>query len=98
MSDESLVLTGVLAQSQEHFHQLWSLRESIPEAISKEGKAYKYDISVPITKFKEVVDKVRERLKERGLYKTEGNVREVVGYGHIGDGEWPRMSVAWNTY
>ncbi|PVF94954.1 putative DLD2-D-lactate dehydrogenase [Serendipita vermifera] len=97
VSDESLVLTGVLAQSQEHFSQLWALRESIPEAISKEGKAYKYDISVPISKFEEVVRVVRERLQERGLYKTAGGVREVVGYGHIGDGNL-HLNVAAEKY
>ena len=86
MSDESLVKTGVLAQATEQFQQLWSLRECIPEAVSKEGKAYKYDISVPITTFEEVVQKTREQLKSKNLYKTPGGVKEVVGYGHVGDG------------
>lgn len=87
MSDESMVKTGVLAQATEQFQQLWALRESIPEAVSKEGKAYKYDISVPVSTFEWVVAKTRQRLQEKGLYKTPGGVREVVGYGHIGDGE-----------
>lgn len=87
MSDGSLVQTGVLAQNTEHFQQLWSLRESIPEAVSKDGKAYKYDISVPVSTFQEVVQKTREQLKSKGLYQTPGGVREVVGYGHIGDGK-----------
>ena len=85
-SDKPLVQTGVLAQSREQFVQLWGLREGIPEAVSKEGKAYKYDISIPTSTFKEVVDKVRERLIEKGLYKTPGGVKECIGYGHIGDG------------
>lgn len=88
MSDESLVQTGVLAQNTEHFQQLWSLRECIPEAISKDGKAYKYDISVPVSTFEDVVKKTREQLKCKGLYKTPGGVREVVGFGHIGDGAY----------
>jgi (R)-2-hydroxyglutarate---pyruvate transhydrogenase len=87
MSDESLVKTGVLAQATEQFQQLWALRESIPEAVSKEGKVYKYDISIPPSAFEWMVTKTRERLQEKGLYKTPGGVREVVGYGHIGDGE-----------
>ncbi|KAG8815465.1 hypothetical protein FRC19_001016 [Serendipita sp. 401] len=86
MSDESLVKTGVLAQATEQFQQLWSLRECIPEAVSKEGKAYKYDISVPVTAFEDVVKKTRTQLESHGLYKTPGGVKEVVGYGHIGDG------------
>lgn len=87
MSDESLVKTGVLAQATEQFQQLWALRESIPEAVSKEGKTYKYDISIPASAFEWMVTKTRERLQEKGLYKTPGGVREVVGYGHIGDGK-----------
>ena len=86
-SDKPLVQTGVLAQSRDQFVQLWGLREGIPEAVSKEGKAYKYDISIPTSTFKEIVDQVRERLIERGLYRTPGGVKECIGYGHIGDGE-----------
>jgi FAD/FMN-containing dehydrogenase len=86
-SDEPLVQTGALAQSRDQFVQLWGLREGIPEAVSKEGKAYKYDISIPLSTFKEVVDVVRKRLIEKGLYKAPGGVKECIGYGHIGDGE-----------
>ena len=86
-SEKPFVQTGVLAQSRDQFVQLWGLREGIPEAVSKEGKAYKYDISIPTSTFKETVDKVRERLIEKGLYKTPGGVKECIGYGHIGDGE-----------
>jgi FAD/FMN-containing dehydrogenase len=92
MSDDSLVRTGVLAQNTEHFQQLWSLRESIPEAVSKEGKAYKYDISVPVSTFEEVVLKTREQMKSKGLYKTPGGVKEVIGFGHIGDGTFLTQS------
>lgn len=81
------VHTGVLSQTTEQFGQLWSLRESIPEAVSKEGKAYKYDISVPVSAFEEVVQKTRDELTKKGLYKRSGGVKEVVGYGHFGDGK-----------
>ncbi|KZV93031.1 FAD-binding domain-containing protein [Exidia glandulosa HHB12029] len=85
--DAQLVTTGVLAQSQEQFNALWRLREGITESIGREGKAYKYDISIPVPKFKEAVDTVRERLRERGvLGKSPGGVSLVLGYGHVGDG------------
>lgn len=54
--------------------------------MSKEGKAYKYDISVPLSTFKEVVDLTREHLKSKGLLHAKG-VKYVIGYGHVGDGE-----------
>lgn len=87
-SEESLIQTGLLSQSKDQFVSLWGLREGIPEAVSKEGKAYKYDLSIPVSEFKNIVEKVRERVKEKELYKVKGGVKEVIGYGHIGDGEW----------
>ncbi|KAF8922408.1 FAD-binding domain-containing protein [Mucidula mucida] len=84
-ADKPLINTGVLSQSPAQFSSLWALREGVTEAVSKEGKAYKYDISVPLHTFKECVDTTREHLKSNGLLK-EGAVRHVLGYGHVGDG------------
>ena len=84
-ADEPLINTGVLSQSPLQFSQLWAIREGITEAVSKEGKAYKYDISIPVASFKTVVDTTREHLKSKGLLH-DGAVKHVVGYGHVGDG------------
>jgi len=86
--ETQLVNSGVMAQTPAQFSQLWALREGLPEAMSKEGKPYKYDISVPVTKFQEVVDTVREHLDKKGLMR-EDKVKWVVGYGHVGDGQLP---------
>lgn len=83
-----LISSGVLSESTEQFASLWALREGITEAVSKEGKAYKYDISIPLTAFKDVVDTTREHLASKGLMR-EGAVRHVIGYGHVGDGSLP---------
>lgn len=52
---------------------------------------YKYDLSVPVEKMYDVVEKARERLRDAGIMQgdgtPEGPIRAVVGYGHIGDGE-----------
>lgn len=53
--------------------------------MSKEGKAYKYDISIPLSAFENAVDATREHLRKKGLMR-EGAVRHVIGYGHVGDG------------
>ncbi|EJD04189.1 FAD-binding domain-containing protein [Fomitiporia mediterranea MF3/22] len=84
-SEEPLINTGVLSQSPSQFASIWGLREGITEAISKEGKAYKYDISIPLGAFQEVVDKTRDQLQKKGLIR-KGAVRDVVGFGHVGDG------------
>ncbi|KAG5221453.1 actin interacting protein [Salix suchowensis] len=72
-------------ESPAQFSSLWSLREGVTEAVSKEGKAYKYDISVPLSTFKQVVDVTRDHLKSKGLLH-DGAVKHVIGYGHVGDG------------
>jgi (R)-2-hydroxyglutarate---pyruvate transhydrogenase len=90
--DQPLINTGVLSQSPAQFSSLWALREGVTEAVSKEGKAYKYDLSVPLSTFKEVVDATRERLRSKGLL-GEKAVKHVIGYGHVGDGE--PMTLEW---
>ena len=85
-ADKPLVNTGVLSQSPAQFSSLWALREGVPEAVSKEGKAYKYDISVPLSSFKNVIDGTREHLRSKGLLHDKA-VKYVVGYGHVGDGQ-----------
>ncbi|KAJ7293389.1 FAD-binding domain-containing protein [Mycena rebaudengoi] len=84
-ADKPLINTGVLSQSPAQFSSLWALREGVTEAVSKEGKAYKYDISIPSSSFKHVVDTTREHLRSKGLL-GEHAVKHVLGYGHIGDG------------
>lgn len=86
--ENELIQDGVLAQDQTQFHSLWKLRELIPESAGKAGSVYKYDLSVPVPKMYSLVEKMRERLGEAGLWKEGGGgrIREVVGYGHIGDG------------
>ena len=86
-ADKPLVNTGVLAQSPAQFSSLWALREGVTEAVSKEGKAYKYDISVPLSSFKDVVDGTREHLRAKGLLHDKA-VKHVLGYGHVGDGSF----------
>ncbi|KAI0029613.1 FAD-binding domain-containing protein [Vararia minispora EC-137] len=83
-ADEPLITTGVISQSPAQFASLWRLREGVTEAVSKEGKAYKYDISIPLASFKEVVDTTREHLRKLGLLREDA-VKHVLGYGHVGD-------------
>ncbi|KAJ3567364.1 hypothetical protein NP233_g6408 [Leucocoprinus birnbaumii] len=84
-AENPLINTGVLSQNPAQFSSLWALREGVTEAVSKEGKPYKYDISVPLSSFKEVVDNTREHLRSKGLLHDKA-VKHVLGYGHVGDG------------
>jgi FAD/FMN-containing dehydrogenase len=86
-ADEPLILNGILSQSPTQFASLWAVREGLTEAIGKEGKAYKYDFSLPLATFDDVLNTVRKRCDEAGLIK-DGLVRGVVGFGHVGDGKY----------
>ncbi|KAI9360828.1 hypothetical protein DFJ73DRAFT_957126 [Zopfochytrium polystomum] len=87
--DGGLVATGALAESEAQQAAMWSLRESITEACSKDGRGgnLKYDVSMPVSVLYECVEAIRGRLAEKGLYGP-GSGREgvVVGFGHMGDG------------
>lgn len=76
--EEALINSGTLSQSSDQFASLWAFREGIAEAAGKSGKVYKYDISVPVSEFVNTTNRVRERVGHK--------VKEVVGYGHVGDG------------
>ena len=91
-ADRPLINTGVLSQSPAQFSSLWALREGITEAASKEGKTYKYDISVPVSAFKKVVDTTRDHLQSKGLI-GDNAVKCVIGYGHVGDGKHQKTIV-----
>ncbi|KAK8869896.1 hypothetical protein IAR55_000464 [Kwoniella newhampshirensis] len=84
----SLILDGVLAQDSTQSASLWRIRELCPESLSKAGKAYKYDLSVPVEKMYCLVEHMRQRMRDVGMLKDDGTgkVKSVAGFGHMGDG------------
>ncbi|KAL1923994.1 uncharacterized protein VTP21DRAFT_7029 [Calcarisporiella thermophila] len=81
--ENSLVQDGVLAQDTTQIQNLWSIREGLPEACAKAGATYKYDISMPVPVFYQMVEDMRKEV-EKSPHKNL--VKGVVGYGHVGDG------------
>lgn len=57
---------------------MWHIRECIAEALLRDGYVYKYDISVPTTKFYDLVPYFNEKLKKAGAIR-------VCGFGHLGE-------------
>ncbi|KAG2350529.1 FAD-binding domain-containing protein [Suillus weaverae] len=96
-ADEPLINTGVLSQSPTQFNSIWALREGLTECVQKEGKPYKYDVSVPLADFQKVVDAVRERMISKGLYGDHA-ISKVMGYGHVGDGNLHLNVIAKHGY
>lgn len=82
-----IVSDGVQAQSETDFKNLWSWREGIPECLGHWGGVYKYDVSIPLTEFYDLVTATKQRCLEAGILGDgpEHLVVDVVGYGHMGD-------------
>jgi FAD/FMN-containing dehydrogenase len=78
--DNALVLDAVVASSQTQAAQLWSMREEIPEGNRKEGPWVRHDVSVPVSRIPELIER-----GSRALEARFPGVR-IVAFGHIGDG------------
>ena len=71
---------AALAQSSEQAKRLWALRENIGEAQKIEGLSIKHDISLPISRISEFIERT-----DRALTEAFPTIR-IVTFGHIGDG------------
>ena len=76
-----IIQDGVLAESETQLKSLWSIREGVTEGLAHAGGGvYKYDLSISLEHLYDLVEETRNRLKD------VPGVLDVVGYGHIGDG------------
>ena len=78
--EAGLVRDAVVTRSERERAALWKMRETVPEAQTREGVSLKHDISVPTSALPEFVERgaawVSEHLPDARL----------VAYGHVGDG------------
>ncbi|SCW87479.1 MULTISPECIES: FAD-binding oxidoreductase [unclassified Pseudomonas] len=74
------VSDAVLASNQTQAAALWALREGISEAQNHEGPSLKHDISVPVSRIPEFIERT-----DSVLQQDFAGVR-IVSYGHMGDG------------
>jgi FAD/FMN-containing dehydrogenase len=61
-------------------HRLWQLRERHTEAMNAEGVPHKLDVSVPLARYAELVERAPEVVRE-----VDPTARTIV-YGHLADG------------
>ncbi len=71
---------AVIAQSEAQALALWALRENISEAQKVEGISIKHDISLPVSRIPEFIDRT-----DAALTRAFPGVR-IVCFGHLGDG------------
>jgi (R)-2-hydroxyglutarate---pyruvate transhydrogenase len=79
--EKEIISDGVLAESETQLKSLWGIREGITEGLAHAGGGvYKYDLSVGLENLYDLVEETRDHVKD-----VDG-ILDVVGFGHIGDG------------
>lgn len=77
--ERGLVGDAVIAQSEAQRAELWAVREQIPEANRLIGSVSSHDISVPISRIPEFIQRGARVVAKRGPFR-------VNCFGHLGDG------------
>ncbi len=97
--EKEIVDDGVVAQDATQLGSLWAWREGIPEASGHWGGVYKYDVSIPLKEMYDLVNDTREIMAKENLIgeTDEFPVKDVVGYGHMGDSNL-HLNVAVRSY
>ncbi len=78
--DAGEIADGVIAASEAQARMLWRMRDSIPDAHKREGISFKHDISVPVSKVPEFLERARTELE-----RAFPGIR-MFSFGHLGDG------------
>lgn len=77
--DKQVATDGTVAQDGRQGAAIWQVRERISESLQHDGWVYKYDVSLPLKSFYELVELMRQRVS--------GLAKRCVGFGHLGDGK-----------
>ncbi|XP_035891720.1 D-2-hydroxyglutarate dehydrogenase, mitochondrial [Anopheles stephensi] len=75
--EQGLVVDGTVTNEPTKMKNIWKLRELIADSLLSDGYCFKYDISLPLDQFYDIVLAVRERVGDLAI--------NVTGYGHVGD-------------
>ncbi|KAK7579939.1 hypothetical protein V9T40_000568 [Parthenolecanium corni] len=78
--DQNMILDGLTLTEPSKMRALWSLREGISSATKQDGYVYKYDVSLPLEVFYQIIIDLKEHLK------VCSDMKRICGYGHLGDG------------
>ena len=75
-----IICDGLVAKNEKERNDFWLIRHSISEAEKASGRGVHHDISLPIRKIPEFLDKTIPAMDEIGGAST------VYTFGHLGDG------------
>lgn len=78
--EQDIVVNAVISESTQQADELMGLREAIGEVLGTHYTVHKNDISVPVRKVPEFLERLKARVQE--VYPSFG----VAIFGHVGDG------------
>ena len=78
--DGGWICDAALPSSEAQAAKLWKLRESIPEAARADGGCIAHDVSVPVSRVAELLE------RGTGLCERAIEGARVIAFGHLGDG------------
>lgn len=78
--DQQLLSDACMARTEAQADALWALRENISEAQKRDGLSIKHDISVPLSRIPEFLQRC-----DAALLQAFPGLR-IVAFGHVGDG------------
>lgn len=76
---KGIIEDGTIGNDTLQNKNLWRFRELITDSLSKEGKTFKFDISLPVSSFYSIVEETRRKFSDTPYIS-------VRGFGHLGDG------------
>jgi FAD/FMN-containing dehydrogenase len=88
--EAQLIEDALIAASGTQAAKLWKMRESLPEAAISAGGAVAHDISVPLSRIAEFIERA-----DAALTQAYPGIIRLSAFGHVGDGNmhynplWP---------
>jgi FAD/FMN-containing dehydrogenase len=79
-AEDGAIRDAVMATSGQQRQELWSLRENVSEAQKLDGPSIKHDVSVPVSRVPELIERAGAELA-----RQFPDIR-IVAFGHVGDG------------
>ncbi|MCH7485792.1 MAG: FAD-binding oxidoreductase [Proteobacteria bacterium] len=78
--EKGIAADAVIASSERQAQELWRIRDAVPEAQKLEGGSIKHDVSVPVSRVVEFIDRAT------GVVEKDLPGVRVLAFGHLGDG------------
>jgi FAD/FMN-containing dehydrogenase len=82
--EQGAVVDGVLSQDLGQLQDMWHVRESANPSVASCGYVYKYDVSIPVPDWPQVINEMRQRLL-KAQHESAANIISF-SWGHVIDG------------